>query len=345
MRFFFTEEDHPTSVRGSEIRMALKVAHHEVIHGAQGETPPPRTDVWMYGLGVDGEPPLDDAIVRRLLASQAEVVLFQLCDAPNMSFYRIPPELGSRTRLFLRNHWPKNDNEIPEEYRTKVGFLPPMLKFMRAKPGTQLAGRSHGSVFFGTRTGFSNMASGSNAREQTVRIMRTSGLPFTGGLLRHPEARYYTEPELLVPKIRERDHLRLLLDTKICLAPWGNHPLTYRMFEGMALRCLVIAQPVGDARFLDGGLQAGRHYVEVAPDLENLADTVGYYLKHLDEAQSIADEGHEHFKRYFQARRKIVSSWIFDATVASWQGLYQPNTHRNPKSFAQSCLAWLFPEH
>jgi len=345
MRFFFTEEDYPTRARASEIRMALTVARHRVIHGRHGQSPPPGTDVWMHGIGVDGAPPLEEAFTRTLLECKTDLVLFQLCDAPSMSFYRIPPELGVRARLFLRNHWPKDDAAIPEAYRGKIGFLPPMLKFMQGNPGKPLANRSHGSVFFGTRTGFSNMASERNAREETVRIMRASGLPYTGGLLRHPESRYHTSTELLVPKITETDHLRLLLDSKICLAPWGNHPLTYRMFEGMALRCLVVAQPIRDARFLDGGLEPGRHYVEVAADLSNLTETVSYYLTHLDAAQSIADAGHEHFKRHFQSRGKVVSSWIFESTVQSWGGLYRPSNDRDPLTLARSLLARLFPEH
>lgn len=343
MQFFFTEEDYPTNVRSSEIRMALTVAHHKVIHGRLGETPPPGTDVWMHGLGVDGAPPLDDAFSRKLIDSKAEVVLFQLCDAPNMSFYRLAPDLVSRTRLFLRNHWPKGDRDIPEACQDRIGFLPPMIKFMSGTRGTSLANRSQGCVFFGTRTGRSNMGAGKNAREQAVRIMRASGLPFTGGLVAHPE--YQTDPALLVPKIRDRHHRRLLLDAKICLAAWGNHPLTYRMFEGMAMRCLVLAQTIRDTRFLDAGLEPGRHYVELAADLGDLVATVDYFLKHLDEAQAIADAGHEHFARYFQSRGRIVSSWIFDATVASWKDLYRPSIDRSPLTWAKSSWARLFPEH
>jgi hypothetical protein len=127
MRYFFTEEDEATVERGGEIRAALIHAHQEVERGSVGDPAPPGVDVWMYGLGIDGGPPLSEPVVRSLLDSPARVVLFQLCDAPNMSFYRIPDALAERAALFLRNHWPRDDAAIPERYRDRIGFLPPML--------------------------------------------------------------------------------------------------------------------------------------------------------------------------------------------------------------------------
>jgi glycosyltransferase involved in cell wall biosynthesis len=144
--------------------------------------------------------------------------------------------------------------------------------------------------------------------------------------------------------MHEREHERLLRNAKICLAPWGNHPLTYRLFEGMALRCLVVAQTIGATDFLDGGMQAGTHYVEVAADLSDLTDKVGYYLAHLSEAQRIADAGHEHFTRYFASRGSLISSWILEATVASWGDLYRPGQDRGILSATRGLAARLFAQ-
>lgn len=107
--------------------------------------------------------------------------------------------------------------------------------------------------------------------------------------------------------MNERAHAKLLHGSKVCVAPWGNHPITYRLFEGMALRCLVVAQSIRATAFLDGGLESGRHYVEVADDLRDLVDTVHHYLAHLPEAQRIADAGHEHFRHHFASRGNLVS--------------------------------------
>ena len=344
MRYYFTEEDHLTRVRGSEIRAALVHARHDVFHGRLGEPPPPDAEVWLHGLGVDGAPPLESGFVRQLLDAKAPLVLFQLCDAASMSFSRLPDELRARTRLFLRNHWPKDNESLPRDLRGRTGWLPPMIKQMAAHPGQPLAERRGGAIFYGTRTGLSNLPDGKNAREETIRRMRASGLPFVGGLSPHVEARYHAAPDLVAPRMHEKEHAKLLRDAKVCIAPWGNHPITYRLFEGLALRCLVVAQSIRSTAFLDGGLEAGKHYVEVAADLSDLVDKVRYYLENLDEAQRIADAGHEHFKRHFESRGNLISSWIFEQTVASWGELYQPGEKRGVVAASRALAARLFAE-
>jgi len=324
MRFFFTEEDELTRTRATDIRSVLVAARHDVCHGQPGATAPPATDVWMHGLGIDTARPLPDALVGSLMDTQAQVVLFQLDDAQALSWQRLPPELMGRARLFLRNHWPRDRSGVPPQARERIGWLPPMLKTMPARAGRPLRERTIGTMFYGTRTGTLNLPDNRNAREEAVRLMRASGLPFEGGLLSHHESRYQPPAELTVPGIHKRVHTRRLRDTQICIAPWGNHVLTYRLFEGLACRCLVLAQTLRDCAIVDDGLLPGLHYVEVAADLSDLADLARHYLAHPDEAQRIADAGHQHFVARLAARGPLVSQWIFDACVASWGPLVRP---------------------
>jgi len=336
MRFFFTEEDELARIRGTDIRSALVAARHEVIHGGPGDVAPVGTDVWMHGLRGDRRHPIEPAQLDALLATRAAVVLFQLCDASSMWFDRVPDALMQRTRLFLRNHWPSDRSCIPQALHGRIGWLPPMLKTMRPRAGRALPDRTIGSMFYGTRTGGANLPGGANAREQTVRLMRSSGLPFEGGLLPHNEGRYQPPPDLTVPRMHKHAHTRRLRNTQLCIAPWGNHPLTYRVFEGLACRCLVLAQSLRACAIVDDGLQPGRHYVEVAPDLSNLAELARHYLQHLDEAQRIADAGHRHFVARLAARGELVSQWIVDACVASWGPLYQPGPQRGVVPLARA---------
>jgi hypothetical protein len=343
MRFYFTEEDAPTRERATDIRAPLTHARHEVIHGRPGDPPPAGIDAWFHGLGIEGSPPMDEAVVTTLIGSPASVVLFQLCDGESMSFDRIPASLAARTRLFLRNHWPSDKSRIPEQFRGRLGFLPPMVKPMSPDFGTPLAARSHGAIFFGARTGFENMEGGGNAREEVVRRLRASTLPFTGGIVPHPDPRYLAAQDVLVERISGRDHDRLLRDTKICLAPWGHHPITYRLFEGLSRRCLVVAQTLDGVSFLDCGLEAGRHYVRVSADLRDLVEVVGYYLDNIAEAQRIADAGHENFCRFFAGRGRLPSASLFEAAVASWGELYRPSEASGPRAALQGVAARLFP--
>lgn len=342
MRFFFSEEDHSTEVRAREIRAALIHAHHRVTHGHSRQPAPSTADVWMYGLGVAGSPPIRSEQVQQLCRSTARIVLFQLCDASTLSFEQVPPEVAARTCRFLRNHWPAAPESVPAEFRARLGFLPPMIKPMSPRPGRELKYRERKAVFYGTRTGLTNLTEGRNAREECVRLMRDSGLPFQGGIVPHQDPRYQANTRLIVPQISGRLHAKLLSDSVICLAPWGNHPITYRLFEGLARRCLVFAQSLGETRFIDGGLRAGRDYVEIAPDLSNLVEMVDYYLAHLDKAQKIADAGHRHFARHFAARGRLISQFLFDQAVQSWGSLYEPETTPSLISRCRSLRARLF---
>jgi hypothetical protein len=342
MIYYFTEDDSLTRVRGADIRAALVYAGHKVVKGRPRASS--HGDIWLHGLGYDGNPPMEASLVNELMAFAGPVVLYQLCDAESMWFSRIPDALGARARMFLRNHWPEDRDLIPERYRERIGWMPPMMPRMPAYPGKPLAERSGGAIFYGTRTGKLNLPGDKNAREETVRIMRRSGLPFQGGLTPHSDAAYTPPPELVVPRTNERTHLRRLLDSKMCLAPWGNHKLTYRLFEGLAARCLVVAQSIGGVAFLDGSLRPGKEYVEVAPDLSDLPNVVEHYLSHPDEAQRIADAGHAHFCRYFEPRGHLISRWTFEASVASWGDLYRPPEHRDVIAGSRGMLARLFPD-
>jgi len=342
MRFFFTEEDEPTRTRGDDIRSALVAARHHLHHGHPGQTAPAGTDVWMHGLGHDHRPPLDARLADALLSTPAQVVLFQVDDAPSMAFHRLPQPVLNRARLFLRNHWPSDLSGIPPALRQRIGWLPPMLKTMPPRAGRPLRERAIPTLFYATRTGAANLPGGRNAREETVRLMRASGLPFEGGLLAHREPRYQAPPALTVPRIHQRVHTRKLRDTFVCIAPWGNHALTYRVFEGLACRCLVLAQTLRDCAIVDDGLQPGRHYVEVAADLSDLVELARHYLARPDEAQRIADAGHAHFVQRLAARGPLVSQWLFDACVASWGPLYRPGDAHGVVPAARAFAArWL----
>jgi hypothetical protein len=342
MWFHFSAEDHGTSRRARDIRAALVHAGHRVSEAAVTEPVPPRADVWFYGLGGGAlRAPADPALNERLVAFARDVVVFQLCDSDSMSFQKLLPPLRAKARLFLRNHWPTNQQAIPPELVSRLGYLPPMIRPITPHAGVPLAERSRGAMFYGTPTGKLYFPEG---RETLIARLRASGLPFEGGL--SPDAGCPREPppEVTVPRLAPREHQRRLYDTKLCLAPWGNHKLTYRLFEGLAARCLVITQPFGDIDFLDGGLKAGVHYVEGDARHETLVDVVRYYLEHTDEAQRIADAGHEHFCRHFAPRGRLVSEYLFEKSVASWGDLYRPAASGfSPGAAWRAATARLFP--
>lgn len=340
MHYFFTEEDDQTRIRATDVRAALVHAGHRVTHGKPGNRPPPDADVWMSGLGWNTTIPIEPGVVRDLASFRGRVGIFQLCDGATMAFARIPDVLRQKADRFLRNHWPGDGASVPDALRERIGAMPPMMHLMQGRPGKPLAERSRDAIFYGIRTGVTApMADGRNSRDVLVRSMRESGLDFDGGLAPHDKPEYVPPPDLVVPRIDEKVHLRRLLDARVCLAPWGNNKLTYRLFEGLASRCLVVAQSIRGTTFLDGGLAPGRHYVEVSADLSDLVDKVRHYLARPDEAQAIADAGFAHFQRCFAPRGQLVSRWMFDESVRTWGPLYAPPGDRGVVSSLKSAIA------
>lgn len=274
-----------------------------------------------------------------MLKFEGELCLFQNDDCREFAIHRVPNELIARTRLFLRNQWTRDGGEIPAVIRERMGFLNPILDPIRVRAGRPLARRTPRVVFFGVRTGRENLADGGNSRERAIRLIRAASIPFDGGLVQHPA---YGElaPELTVTKLSKLAHRRLLEENAISLCPWGNSPLAYRLFEGLAHRNLVVAQSLAKIEFIDCGLKPGVHYVEVAADLSDLVEKVNYYLEHLDEAQTIADAGNALFASKFAFRGIALNEPLFREVRSSWQGILETVGH---PGWMTQCLRPLLP--
>ena len=71
--------------------------------------------------------------------------------------------------------------------------------------------------------------------------------------------------------------------------------------------CLMPA-PVFETWFMEGRLQAGTHYVRLAPDLNDLEDKLLYYERHPDEARAIIRNANDYVDRFLDAGREQVLS-------------------------------------
>jgi len=172
-----------------------------------------------------------------------------------------------------------------------------MMNPWLAVSGKELKDRSLGSYFIGHPT--------HSSRKLLVEMMKQSNLPFFTSTDEMPQGGF----------------MSILRNAKICLAPWGANPLTYRFFEGLSSRCLVMAPSIRGISFLDGGLMPGRDYVELSIGLEDLTEKVSYYIRRIDEAQNIANRGFEHYKKYFEPKVGWeFSSWMWENVTRSWPG-------------------------
>jgi hypothetical protein len=286
-----------------------------------------QSEHWFYGINDNDTKPFDVELTNRILDYKGKFILFQNDDSDRIFHHKIPEIVRYRIHSYARNHIDKAQYE-----NEKLSLINPIIKPMRAHRGKNLNHRKIDVLFYGAMTGAEPPH---NPREKAVRLLKNSKLNFVGGLIFRP---YYVPPkELIVPEIKQSEHDALLSDSKISLTLWGNNPLSYRLFEGFSRRSLVLAQSLKSLVFLDGGLQAGKHYVEIKEDLSDLEDKIDFYLHSEKEAQEIANNGFEHFKKYYQFSGVDFPQSLYEDSVKSFSpNIELPINHNSLSRFFKS---------
>ena len=274
MPIYFTFEDGQLKHRSRYIRGALLKYGYKVLKRIPTENSP--QSVWFHGLSYDKNRPFQEDLIPKMKAFEGKLVFFKNDDDVVFNIEKIPEHLRNRA-FFLRNHWPADPENIPDSIKEKTGFINPLLPPLKANKGRSLNKREISILFYGTQTGGLNIDHMKNSRVEALRAIKKSGIPLKGGLVYHAD--YIPPEDLTVPAIPKKKHAKLLKNSKICLALWGNCPLTYRLFEGLASRCLVFVQSLSAIRFIHCGLTENVHYVGIKSDLSDLIDKINHYLK------------------------------------------------------------------
>ena len=121
-----------------------------------------------------------------------------------------------------------------------------------------------------------------------------------------------------VVPIKPPEPLFVMAQYRYVLSLWGNHPFNPRLYRGLEAGSLVFHQSTSSVCLLDDGiLLPGKHFVEVAMDLSDLADKVDYYMNHESEAREIADAGHRQWMENLYVRQPyMLPDLIWERLVA-----------------------------
>ncbi len=339
MKIHFTGDGRQSFDRTRYLWGALIKNFHSVSKSRRWKPPPRDCDIWFHD--VEYQFPFTEHLKDRLHGFPGRLVFYRTDDTMDFPFQKIPDDLLSRADLFLASHWKADASAVPEALRDRWGYINPILRPFSSHPGSPLRDREKTVVFYGVRTGGKNLPDGRNSREEAVRLLQGEALPFDGGLVYggpdHP-----TPESVLVRRLSRQEHFQRLDRTSICLCLWGYCPLTYRFFEGLSRRNLVVTQTLSGLRFARAGLEAGVHYVEIKADLSDMLEKLDYFLTHTDEAQRIADAGHERFTSHFAFRGLDFPQPLFEEICGTWGGMLEEV--RNPTLRARAlrrALPWI----
>lgn len=79
----------------------------------------------------------------------------------------------------------------------------------------------------------------------------------------------------------------------------------------MSSDSLAVTPPMNyETWFMEGTLEAGRHYIEVRPDFSDLEEKMDYYDSHPAEAREIIREAHAYVDRFRDGRRERLISLL-----------------------------------
>lgn len=316
MKFIFTEDSGSVHERARYMRGGLLRNYHKVktINEPICDI---NADIWLHGLSHLPGIQISEKTIERMEQFTGKIVFFQNDDNCDFAVEKIPLNLANRACQFLRNVWPSDEAAINPLLRDKTGLLNPLLKPNVSLPGRELKNRPIPISFFGAPTSGPNYT-----RIDALRMLKKAKIPLLGGLFQCSNPEVPQAPEdLLIQPLSLKKHMETIENSRITLALHGFNPLTFRFFEGFSRRSLVIAQSLSCIRFADCGLADGIHYVATTLDLSDLVDKISYYSSHPDEAQQIANAGHEHFKKYFCFQGVNLPQPLYNNIIATWKNI------------------------
>lgn len=207
------------------------------------------------------------------------------------------PEISSAdlatSRIYFKCQLPREEKswiftgETPPEFRSRVRPFPySTFTFPRKFPPPT---PTRGIFFLGWD------AKGASRRRKIVSALKSSKLPFVGGLFQREDLSPDPVPrELSHPRLFPIDlYQEMARDFKINLALAGNGPLSFRLYELLSLGCFVISERLSVPILPEE--PRDREHLVFFDTTEELISLCDYYLKEDQERERIAEKGYSFY--------------------------------------------------
>lgn len=116
-----------------------------------------------------------------------------------------------------------------------------------------------------------------------------------------PELQPWRKPYLSIPE---------QLQHKFILSVEGNDVATNLKWIAQSNSLCLMTKPKFESWFMEGTLQADKHYVEVRDDYADLPEKMDYYLAHPEEAEAIIDRLQCHYKQFTDPKKEHLISLL-----------------------------------
>ena len=100
----------------------------------------------------------------------------------------------------------------------------------------------------------------------------------------------------------------------------GNDVATNLKWVMASNSVAVMPRPRFETWFMEGTLQPGVHYIEIAPDYSDLIEKLNHYISHPEEAEAIIENAHRYVARFTDSRVEKATSLLTAATYFSRTG-------------------------
>lgn len=262
-------------------------------------------DMWIYDL-TSWECP-KSPFIPQMAGYAGKMICIGEGDGAGFCTERVTQGILDKTSLFMRNTFFKDMTLYHPSIHNKMLLSTCYISNSQdfKKLAVPFREKQKRAIFTGSLTGFAEKGTreGEFCRIHVPMALIKAGVPCVYRLHNHNpnwKEKFDTRvpEEYRVTMLSRPDFIKEMENSMIVLALRGNYHTVNRFFEGQASGGLVFTTRFRhEAEFMGHG-EPGVHYVEIEWDGSDVVEKAKYYFEHVDEAETIAQNGRKLWEEY-----------------------------------------------
>jgi hypothetical protein len=119
-------------------------------------------------------------------------------------------------------------------------------------------------------------------------------------------------------RVTRKEYYLEMMNSKICLSPFGFGEICWRDFEAIICGCLLVKPDMSHVETVPNIFRPFETYIPVRWDYSDVYEQCSYYLKHADERERIATAAFDELREFYDGRRFVnLFSAILERVLSS----------------------------